>query len=152
MSEPMPSVDHHFLCSYDPCDCGNQNQGVRVLICGSRTFAEGEPIRMLLAGLERSATVIHGAAKGADSLADQFARLGGFTVEKYPARWTVDGKAAGPIRNQRMLDEGKPDVVWAFVDRPLVESKGTADMVRRAKKAGIPVFVTHYLAPEADRA
>jgi hypothetical protein len=48
-----------------------------------------------------------------------------------------------------MLDEGKPDVVWAFVDKPLAESRGTADMVRRAKKAGVPVFVTEYIAPSA---
>jgi hypothetical protein len=46
----------------------------------------------------------------------------------------MQGKAAGPIRNQRMIDEGKPDLVIAFPG-----GRGTADMVSRAKKAGIPV-------------
>jgi len=39
-----------------------------------------------------------------------------------------------------MLDEGKPTYVLAFHDN-LAESKGTKDMVTRAKKAGIPVEV-----------
>jgi hypothetical protein len=40
-----------------------------------------------------------------------------------------------------MLDKGKPDVVWAFVSKPLEESRGTHDMVKRAKAADIPVYV-----------
>lgn len=42
--------------------------------------------------------------------------------------------AAGPIRNQHMLDIGKPDVVLAFPG-----GRGTEDMIRRAEKAGVPV-------------
>jgi hypothetical protein len=45
------------------------------------------------------------------------------------------------VRNQHMLDNGHPDLVAAFVDKPLSESKGTADMVRRAIVAGVPVYV-----------
>jgi hypothetical protein len=37
-----------------------------------------------------------------------------------------------------MLDEGKPHCVLAF---PLPSSRGTWDMVRRAKAAGLPVFM-----------
>lgn len=49
--------------------------------------------------------------------------------------------AAGAYRNQRMLDEGKPDMVLAFVDKRLFDSKGTSDMVTRAKKAGLDVYI-----------
>ena len=45
------------------------------------------------------------------------------------------GLSAGPARNQRMLDEGKPDAGIAFPGGP-----GTADMTRRLKEAGIPVW------------
>jgi len=48
--------------------------------------------------------------------------------------WDKIGKKAGPLRNQRMLDEGKPDLVVAFSG-----SGGTKDMVRRAVKAGVSV-------------
>lgn len=42
-----------------------------------------------------------------------------------------------------MLDEGKPDLVLAFVDKPLDQSKGTAHMVRIATEAGVAVEVCH---------
>lgn len=49
-------------------------------------------------------------------------------------RCRLEGKAAGPIRNQRMLDDGKPDRVLAFPG-----GRGTANMVKLAKAAGVPV-------------
>jgi len=64
----------------------------------------------------------------------------GFDVEVYAAEWYRFGKAAGPIRNQQMLDEGKPDLVVAFHNN-LSRSRGTRDMINRAKKALIPVQV-----------
>ena len=77
-----------------------------------------------------------GVDKTAGHLAD---KLYGMKVEVYPANWTEYGPSAGPIRNQQMLDEGKPDVV-VFFHSDLKNSKGTKDMVRRSIKAGIPVM------------
>lgn len=123
---------------------------MRVLICGSRTWTDKKAVGVVLSGLvvEGSGclTVIHGGARGADTLAAESAAwviCDDFDLPEivaFPADWTTHGKAAGPIRNQQMLDEGKPDVVWAFTD-DLAASKGTADMVRRARKAGLPVYV-----------
>lgn len=78
--------------------------------------------------------IISGKAKGADTVAIEWAVVNWCSWEEYPADWEQYGKAAGPIRNQRMLDEGKPDLVIAFPG-----GTGTADMVRRAKAAGIEV-------------
>lgn len=85
--------------------------------------------------IEPVALVIHGAAPGADSLAKEWADLRGIAENGYPADWTRFGRKAGPIRNQRMLDQGKPDIVIAFPG-----GRGTADMVRRARTAGIPAL------------
>jgi hypothetical protein len=52
----------------------------------------------------------------------------------YKAEWDKHGRAAGPIRNQQMLDDGKPDLVLAFAG-----GRGTDDMCRRAREAGIEV-------------
>lgn len=79
--------------------------------------------------------IIHGAATGADSLANRWAVVNWVRSEEYPADWKKHGAAAGPIRNQRMIDEGKPDLVVAFPG-----GKGTADMVSRAKAAGVRVI------------
>lgn len=84
-------------------------------------------------------TIISGMASGVDSAAVDFAVVHYCDLETYPADWKTHGKAAGFIRNQQMLDEGKPDLVVAFPG-----GKGTADMVKRAKKAGVKVIEIEY--------
>ena len=87
---------------------------------------------------EKSFTVvIHGNARGADRIADDWACRRGVPTEAYglpQGEWDGLGKKTGPLRNQRMLDEGKPDLVVAFPG-----GGGTKDMVRRAVKAGVAV-------------
>ena len=61
-------------------------------------------------------------------------------VLAFPADWDKYHKAAGHIRNQQMLTEGKPTLVLAF-HHDLARSKGTKDMVRRALKAGLAVYL-----------
>ena len=84
--------------------------------------------------------VIEGEARGADYLARLAAEELGIRVLPFPAEWKKYGKRAGSIRNQRMLDEGKPNFVLAF-HNDIGNSKGTRDMVKRARKAGILVEI-----------
>ncbi|WP_101791002.1 SLOG family protein [Nonomuraea indica] len=133
----------------------------RVLITGSRSWSDEQAIRDALAPIAfmygpENVVVVHGACpKGADALADRVASAWtGMAVERYPAEWTapcgpvcrtphrrrrLDGATycpmAGLNRNQFMVDLGA-DVLLAFqVD----DSRGTADCIRRAEQAGIPV-------------
>lgn len=112
---------------------------MRLLVCGDRNWKDGEAIRQRIATLSPY-VVIHGCARGADRLAGTVAKELGVGVEEFPAQWNTYGRAAGVIRNQQMLIEGKPDYVLAFHD-DLEHSKGTADMVRRARGEGIQVEV-----------
>ena len=73
-------------------------------------------------------------------IAAAIARKLGFKVIMVWADWELEGKAAGPIRNQRMLDIHQPDLVLAF-HRFIANSKGTKDMVDRARKAGVRIKV-----------
>jgi hypothetical protein len=111
---------------------------MRVLVCGGRDFANRNYLFTVLGevhDLERPITcIIHGGAPGADALAGQWADWRDVPSQKFAADWKAHGRAAGPIRNQIMLDEGRPDIVIAFEG-----GRGTADMVRRAKAAGIKV-------------
>jgi hypothetical protein len=85
-------------------------------------------------------TIMSGMATGADTVAVDWAVMNCCPVDENYADWARYGDAAGPIRNQIMTDK-KPDLVIAF---PGAKSKGTRDMIRRAKKAGIEVRVmTH---------
>jgi hypothetical protein len=59
----------------------------------------------------------------------------GIPVKPYPADWRLHGRAAGPIRNTLMLVEGRPDLVVAFPG-----GQGTADMTKKALRAGVKVW------------
>lgn len=110
---------------------------MKVLVCGGRDYTDAMTLGSWLGGIHKQrgiTEIIHGGASGADWLAGQFARYANIQVSEYPADWKKHGRAAGPIRNKQMLDEGKPDLVVAFPG-----GRGTADMVRQATKAGIHV-------------
>ena len=85
--------------------------------------------------------IVEGCARGADRAAEWWAsNHPSIHVAHYPADWAREGKAAGPLRNIRMLKEGKPSAVIAF-HRDLARSKGTGHMVKIALAAGIKVWV-----------
>lgn len=108
---------------------------MKVLVCGGRDFADTESVYDVLSKFDPETTVvITGAARGADNIALSVARQLGLWAWPCPADWARYGKAAGHRRNQRMLDQGKPDLVVAFPG-----GAGTANMIERAKKAGIEV-------------
>lgn len=112
---------------------------MRVLVCGSRDWTGWRAIERELAKLPLGTILVHGAARGADTIAAVVGIRLGLKVEAYPAQWESFGRAAGAVRNKWMLDSG-PDLVLAF-HRNLGESKGTAHMVRIAKKKGVEVRV-----------
>jgi hypothetical protein len=117
--------------------------GMRILVCGDRHWKNYRVILHVLSEVTRPYVlplVIDGAAPGADSLGHKAARFLGCPTKRFPADWSTYGKAAGPIRNSQMLREGKPHLVLAF-HNDLKNSKGTKDMVTKAKKAGVPVRI-----------
>jgi hypothetical protein len=116
--------------------------GLVVLVCGDRRWDDADAIRRALMDLHNPgiALLVHGGCRGADTLADEVAVSLGIPVRVFPAEWGRYGRAAGPIRNRRMLEHTRPDLVLAF-HPDLSRSKGTVDMVRRARAAGVPVRV-----------
>ncbi|MGB0731782.1 MAG: DUF2493 domain-containing protein [Miltoncostaeaceae bacterium] len=110
---------------------------IRVIVCGGRDYLDREAVDAALDAVHRkhgAFTLVHGGANGADLLAGLWAASRGVEFEVHPAAWTQHGKRAGPMRNQHMLELGT-DAVVAFPG-----GRGTADMVSRAEKAGVPVW------------
>jgi len=137
----------------------------RLLVTGGRDLADAEvvwtPLWMAIHKQEQM-ILVHGACEsGADLYAHEWIELPGqqwnrrpltaqekmhrvarlVVEERHPADWTRLGKAAGPIRNQEMVDAGA-DMVYAF---PTPASRGTLDCMARAWVRGIPIFVWHHL-------
>lgn len=111
---------------------------MRTLVCGGRNYRDWERVCYVLEANRAPGrnTLICGMAKGADSLAWRWFDAWGYDIEEYPADWDKYGKRAGYIRNQQMLDEGKPDQVIAFPG-----GKGTKMMIDLARKANVKVLV-----------
>lgn len=123
----------------------------RFVISGSRNWTNQKFIQDRLADLRdhlvnngevadpSHITIIHGAARGADTLAAAAAMSLGMNTEAHPADWKRWGKAAGMIRNREMIDSGCLGVI-AF---PMPDSIGTFGAIRYAASKGIPV--TQYM-------
>lgn len=116
-----------------------------VLVCGGRDYSDRERVFRVLDRVAQRveiSAIRHGAARGADALAGEWARARGIPEQPFPADWRTHGKRAGPLRNAAMLAEqgaGTPDrVVVCGVAFP--GGGGTADMVRRMVSAKLPVW------------
>jgi len=106
----------------------------RVLVCGSRHWSSYLPVRRELAKLPSDTIVIHGDCAGADRMAAIAAKYLDLQDVQFKADWDKHGPAAGPIRNQQMIDSGANLVLAFYVGEC---GKGTSDTLSRAAKAGI---------------
>lgn len=99
----------------------------------------------MIASIYNVECVIHGDAKGADRMAGEWAEMHCIPVTKFPASWNLHKRAAGPIRNEKMLKEGKPDLVIAFPG-----GNGTKHMVKISKEADVKVIDFNNFFPEQN--
>lgn len=120
---------------------------MKVLVCGSRDMPLIQAKLVLDELRATGAThVIQGGARGADFMGKLAGLTLGCHVDEFPADWNTHGKSAGPIRNQKMLDQ-KPDLVLAFYPSTGI-TPGTRDMVTRASKAGVTIKTVTYETSE----
>lgn len=121
--------------------------GITVLVCGGRDYDDWDRLCGSLDALNQRmpiGLVICGGANGADELATRWAVMRGIPNRVYMADWDLHGRKAGPLRNQRMLDDGKPDRVVAFRG-----GRGTNDMVNRALRAKVRCLFVDPRTPQA---
>lgn len=113
---------------------------MRILVCGGRDYTDEAAGFKALDALhaKRGITlIIEGECPygGADLIAKRWGESRGVRVLPFHAEWKKYGRAAGPKRNSRMLEEGRPDGVVAFPG-----GYGTADMASKAEAAGLKVW------------
>lgn len=119
---------------------------MKTIIAGSRTITDFATLTAAIreSGFEIT-EVVSGGARGADALGEKWADLIGVPVRRFPADWDTYGRSAGMIRNREMAEYG--EALIALWDG---KSKGTAHMIRLARKVGLQVFVYRINAPEVD--
>jgi hypothetical protein len=119
------------------------NAPYRILVTGSRDWQDHDLVRdALTMAIYQNvpAVIVHGACPtGADAIASWWVRSLGrnlpITEERHAADWKAHGRAAGPIRNQHMVNLGA-NVALAFIRNNSRGATGCADL---AEQAGIPV-------------
>jgi hypothetical protein len=128
-----------------PRDCPART-GVLLLVCGGRDYADSAHVFGVLDRLQPLA-VVHGACgvdadqprwallRGADRLAEAWCTGRQVPAIRVPARWSALGRRAGAVRNQQLLELYRPALLVAFPGH-----LGTADLVLRARAAGLPVW------------
>lgn len=110
---------------------------MRIVVTGGRDFQNRECVYRVLDhlvlnyGLKR---VAQGGAAGADQLTREWCRYRDIECVEYKADWMVHGKKAGPMRNMRMLEAERPDLVVSFPG-----SRGTIGCTGYAQRLGLPV-------------
>lgn len=117
---------------------------MRLLVCGGRAFKDKAFMWSALNGIPEISCIVTGGQRlwnpeirrwvGADWLAIEWALEKQIPFIGHPAPWNVNGRAGGPMRNGEMLRMWQPDKVLAFPG-----GDGTADMVKKAQAAGLPV-------------
>ena len=115
--------------------------GKRAIVCGGRAYDDARAVFRALDWLDPR-VIAQGGASGADRLAALWCHERGRDCAEFRALWATCGRAAGPLRNQKMLDQWRPDAVVAFPG-----GRGTDDMVRRAVAASVPVVFAIDLPP-----
>ncbi len=105
---------------------------MRILVCGSRGFADYKKLSKELATYQIT-HLISGGAKGADGLAERWANENKIPKTILNAEWEKYGKRAGYVRNVAMLNES-PDIIVAFWDGQSRGTKMMIDLAIRAQK------------------
>ena len=128
---------------------------LRVIIAGSREFNDFPKLMNssieILTGISKKRDdldrirIISGTTRGADKLGEQYAKIAGYELSKFPADWDGLGKRAGYIRNAEMakfaVEDGNYGVLIAFWDG---QSRGTKHMIDLATRYGLEVHVVNY--------
>lgn len=111
---------------------------MKCIIAGSRSIKEYTLVTSAIyaSGFHNEITeVVCGMAQGVDLLGKQWADAYGIPVVKFRPDWAKHGKAAGPIRNEEMAEYADALIlVWRG------NSKGSADMLRKAKAHGLRIY------------
>lgn len=128
---------------------------LRIIIAGSRTF---EPAYYMGKLIDSMSVILHskdygvdkvvivsGTARGADRAGEEYAKIVGYEVKRFPADWDNLGKRAGYVRNAEMAkyaaEDGHVGMLAAFWDG---KSKGTKHMIDLAKRYGLEVYIVNF--------
>lgn len=119
-------------------------QTVKIAIVGSRTFNDYDKLKNFIQQVCRleeldPLAVISGGAKGADTLAAQYARENNLELVVFIPDWDKFGRSAGFKRNIDIIDNC--DVCFAFWDG---KSRGTKHDIELCGQKGKKCYICRF--------
>lgn len=112
---------------------------MKTIVAGSRSFNDYDYLSLILSCLEVT-QVVSGAARGADTLGERYAKEHKIPIKQFPADWTTHGKRAGYLRNEKMAKYADQCVV--FMEKK--GTKGSQHMIKLAKELDLKLVVMLY--------
>lgn len=110
---------------------------MKTIVAGPRGIDNFEIVKEAIEKSQFEITeIISGCARGVDTLGEQYAEQNNISVKKFPAEWSIRGRAAGVIRNREMGEYA--DALIAIWDG---ESRGTKNMIDIAEKKKLKIFI-----------
>lgn len=114
---------------------------IRIIVAGCRDFKNTEKIFTTLTHIlekvnKENLEIVCGGCEGVDTIAIDFAKSFNISYKIFEADWKTFGKAAGPIRNEKMAKYGTHLI--AFWNG---KSKGTKNMILNAKQYKLHIKV-----------
>lgn len=111
---------------------------MKVIIAGSRHYPPELATQLVQQAIKNSGyTITHlinGTAKGIDQAAARWAKQNNIPTINYPPNWKEHGKAAGPIRNQQMVNNA--DALILIWDG---QSKGSKNILQQAQNKRLKI-------------
>lgn len=120
---------------------------MKTIIAGTRTIEDKNVVYFAIEKSQFKITeVVSGKAKGVDSIGEKWAIDNNIPIIEFPAHWTQFGKKAGPLRNQEMVEYADALIaVWNGA------SSGTKDVINRARKNGLKIFIYNILEERQNK-
>lgn len=119
---------------------------MKCIIAGSRDGASYADLTFALSQCdfrEEITEVVSGGARGTDTHGERWAKTFSIPIKRFLPDWDTHGKKAGALRNQQMADYA--DALVAVWDG---QSKGTADMITRARRLNLRIWVHRVKTPK----
>lgn len=111
---------------------------MKVAVIGSRNFSDYNKLKTVLDEVSVITQIVSGGARGADTLAERYAKLHNIPTLIHKPEWNKYGKAAGMIRNKLIIEHA--DLVIAFWDG---SSPGTKHSIKLCEKTNKKVQIVY---------
>lgn len=115
-------------------------KGCKVGIVGSRDWDLRVRIFAFVNILPVGCVVVSGGCRGVDKIVKDAAEFEGLEFKELEADWGKKDEAAGPIRNEVLVKCGLVALV-VFLKGGSKYGSGSRDVMERACKFGVPVFI-----------